>query len=229
MYDLLRGPMMWVSVIICVAGLSLRLVRLLRLTAGTAPVYFTSVKKDSRKISGKIMAVSVFACIRSFPLKINRTILGTQPLLAVLSFIFHVCLIIIPVSLLAHNILFFESWGIEFFSFPEIISDILTEVFLACAVIFLIRRLLVPEVRAVTGLWDYILLLVTVAPFITGFLAYNQLFEYKNMIILHVFSGELMLMAIGVTKLGHMVFFFFSRFFLGGEYGFKAAGREWIR
>jgi hypothetical protein len=45
--------------------------------------------------------------------------------------------------------------------------------------------------------------------------------------ILHILAGEVMLMAIPFTKLGHMLFFFFYRFFIGSEYSFVRGTRSW--
>ena len=229
MYDFLRGPMMWISVVICVTGLAVRIIQLIKLTGKAEPAYFKTVKKDrDEKSPGKILESS-FKFIKLFFKKPDRTILKTQPSLAVFSFIFHFCLIVTPLFLLAHNVIFFESWGFSFFSFPEVVSDMLTAALIVSCIIFFLRRTFVPEVRAVSGIRDYILLFITAAPFSTGFLAYHQFFNYETVIILHVISGQLMLIAIGVTKLSHMIFFFFSRFLLGGEYGFNAGSRVWLR
>ena len=229
MYDFLRGPMMWVSVIICIGGLAVRMIQFIILTRKAEPVFFATAKKDIEKKSAKNITLLSLKFIKLLFQKTDRTILKTQPLLALLTFIFHFCIIVTPVFLLAHNILFFESWGFDFLSFSEVLSDTLTAALIVCGIIFFIRRILVPEVRAVSRIQDYILLLITIGPFVTGFLAYHQFFEYKTMVMLHIVSGQLMLVAIGITKLSHMVFFFFSRFFMGGEYGFNAGRRIWIR
>jgi len=47
------------------------------------------------------------------------------------------------------------------------------------------------------------------------------------MLTLHVFAGDLMLMALPFTKVGHMVFFFFVRMTMGGEYSLGHGNRIW--
>ncbi len=94
-------------------------------------------------------------------------------------------------------------------------------------VFFLVRRLAIPRVRLVSSLEDFVVLLVTGAPFLTGFMAYHQWGDYRTMVTLHILAGELMLVAIPFTKLGHMIFFFFARIFFGSEFSLWRGSREW--
>jgi nitrate reductase gamma subunit len=96
----------------------------------------------------------------------------------------------------------------------------------AC-VFFLVRRLVSPEVQYVTSASDYILLAIVAAPFITGFLVYFQWFEYQTLMILHVLSGEIMLVAIPFTRLSHMLFAPLTRGYMGSEFGGVRHARDW--
>jgi hypothetical protein len=82
-------------------------------------------------------------------------------------------------------------------------------------------------VRIISTAYDYLVLGITVAPFLTGFFAYHLWFDYKTVITIHMLVGELMLIAIPFTKIGHMVFFFFVRILIGSEYSFGRGSREW--
>lgn len=228
MYDFVRGPMMWIAFAICILGLIYQAYRLFRLTRRKDEIFYTSVGKSS-SVSERLLQFfkGWLKGIKDWSITVKGTVIGLQPLLAVLTFVFHVCLIVTPLFLMAHNILLFESWQWNLPSFSEFATDILTIVFLICAAVFLVRRIFVPRVRAVSTLWDYLLLLITLAPFLTGYLAYHQLVEYETIIIIHILAGELMLMSMGVTKLGHMIFFFFVRFFIGSEYSFRSGTRTW--
>jgi nitrate reductase gamma subunit len=147
--------------------------------------------------------------------------------MAIVSFLFHLCLFAVPVFTLAHNLLLRESWGISFFSLPDRLIDTLTVIVLLGALFFLVRRLVVPRVRAVSTLNDHLVLFITAAPFLTGLMAYHQWGDYRTIVTLHILAGELMLIAIPFTKLGHMVFFFFARIFLGSEFSFWRGNRTW--
>lgn len=228
MYEFVRGPMMWIAFAICILGLVYQAYRLIRLTRRKEEIYYTSESKSS-SVSEKLLKFfkGLLRGIRNWPVAVKGTVIGLQPLLAVLTFVFHVCLIVTPLFLMAHNILLFESWQWNLPSLSEFATDILTIVFLICAAVFIVRRIFVPRVRAVSTLWDYLLLLITLAPFLTGYLAYHQLIEYETIIIIHILAGELMLIAMGVTKLGHMIFFFFVRLLIGSEYSFRGGTRTW--
>ena len=84
---------------------------------------------------------------------------------------------------------------------------------------FLWRRVTQPEAKFVTSSVDYIILAIVAAPFLTGFLAYHQLFGYKWMLILHMLAGQIMLAAIPFTRLSHMLFFPLNRAYIGSEFG----------
>jgi nitrate reductase gamma subunit len=98
---------------------------------------------------------------------------------------------------------------------------------LASGIFLVVRRLVRPEVRILTAVWDYVLLLLTMLPFITGLMAYRQWGPYEMMMVLHVLSGEVLLVLIPFSKLGHMVLFFFTRAFIGFEMGARRGAPSW--
>jgi nitrate reductase gamma subunit len=116
---------------------------------------------------------------------------------------------------------------LSLFSLPESFSDVLTLVVLICGAYFLGRRLFLARVRAITAAYDYLILLIAIAPFLTGYFAYHQWFDYDAVMTLHILAGEVMLITIPFTKLGHMLFFFLYRFFIGNEYSFVPGSRIW--
>ena len=78
-----------------------------------------------------------------------------------------------------------------------------------------------------TEVRDYLLLLLTMAPFATGIIAYHQWGDYALMLNLHIALGELLLILIPFTKLGHVVLFFFTRAFIGFEMGGRRGAVTW--
>ena len=83
-----------------------------------------------------------------------------------------------------------------------------------------------PEVRILTTAYDYFILAVTVAPFITGLAARYATADYQLWVTLHVLFGELLMILAPFTKLSHIVLFFMSRAQLGMDYGIKRGGRN---
>ena len=214
-YELVRGPLAWVALIIFVAGSLFRIISML-VTAKREPVLYpsTSFKGAVRSIVHGLIPF-------------GSTYMRRQPLFTVVAIGFHLCVIILPLFLLAHIVLWYESWQILWWSLPDLLADFMAIwVILAC-IYFLARRSVVPEVKKVTRPADVLLPAIILLTFLTGFLAYHQWGPYRPLLILHVLAGEILLIAIPFSKLGHMLFFMFSRAYMGAEFGKVLNAREW--
>ena len=150
-----------------------------------------------------------------------------NPEVTLVTFAFHVCLIVTPIFLLPHNILISRALGISWWTLPKGVADIMTLIVIITAFIFLLRRLTSPVVKYVTTPSDYVLLAIAVAPFITGFLAYHHLLPYKTISTLHILSGVVMLVAVPFTRLSHMLYFVFTRSYMGSEFGAVRNSKDW--
>jgi nitrate reductase gamma subunit len=221
MYNFIGSQLVSIALIIFVLGLIYQGIQFFKLTREKEWVLppLPLETKPKKKTVGQFIVV----CLAS----LNGTLWKTDPIMTVVTSVFHVFLILTPIFLLGHNILFGQSWGFSLWSMPESISDALTVVVLVCAGFFLARRLFLSRVRAITTAYDYLVLLIAVAPFLTGYFAYHQWFDYDTVMTLHILTGEIMLITIPFTKLGHMLFFFFYRFFIGSEYSFVKGARAW--
>jgi nitrate reductase gamma subunit len=138
----------------------------------------------------------------------------------------HIGLLLTPVFLLGHNILLRERLGFSFWTLPEGVSDVLTVLVIVAVVFLILRRIALPEVRLITTAYDYVMIAIAVAPFITGFIAAHGASNYNFWIITHVICGEIVLVAIPFTKLSHFILFFLSRAQLGMDYGIKRGGMK---
>ncbi len=146
--------------------------------------------------------------------------------MTVLVFSFHIALLLTPIFLRAHNVLLQERWGVSLWSLPEGLSNILTLVVIVAGLFLLLRRIAYPQVRILTTAYDYLLLLIAVAPFVTGFMAYHQVADYNFWLIAHILTGEVWLIAVPLTKLSHFVLFFLSRAQIGMDFGIKRGGMK---
>ena len=208
LYSFVRGPLAWVAFIIFIGGSLYRLISMMKL-AKKKDIFayeYTSLYYGLRSILHWIIP---FANINS----------RERPVFTVFTFAFHICLLAVPIFLLAHIILWDESFSISWWSLPDSVADIMAVIVVVCCGYFLWRRLTQPEVKFVTFSSDFIILDIVAAPFITGFLAYHQLFAYKFMLILHILCGEIMLAVIPFTRLRHMLFFPLNRAYIGSEFG----------
>jgi len=218
MYDLVFGPLMWLTTLIFIGGVGYRAYQLVQLTKkkDRARCPATAIREDSPE-ERKFRPI----------VRLQNSVLGQHPIMAIVSFVFHVCLFAVPVLCLGHNETLYQFWGICFFSLPDALINIMTIIVLVGGLFFFLRRMAVPRVRAVSSTYDHLILLITIAPFMTGFFAYHQWGDPRTMIIIHALTGQLMLISIPFTKLGHMVFFFFARCLLGSEFSFGRGAREW--
>ena len=219
MYEFVTGPLAWVAFGIFFVGLIVRIV-----------LYFRGLNWQMDRVAYRTQASygirgairSIFSWLVPFGTRGWRT----HPVFTIITFGFHLSLFISAIFLPAHNYILERKWGISFFTIPSGAGDVLTILVMIAVGMFIIRRLVLPEVRIITTAHDYLILAIAVAPFITGFIAYHQIFEYKLWLILHILSGEIMLVAIPFTKLSHFVLFFMSRMQLGMDYGIKRGGMK---
>ncbi len=216
LYELLRGPLLWVTFFIFLTGLSCRV----------AFLYGLSKERDGVFYNHQDMKWGLRS-IGRWLLPLGSRSMRSQPVFSIVFYLFHVCLFAIPLFLSAHNMLWNESFGVNLWSLPDSVADILTAVFMATAVFLFLRRLVRPEVRILSSPWDHALLILTFLPFVTGFLAYHQVGPYRVLLVLHILFGEILLVIIPFTKLGHSILFFFTRAFIGFEMGTRRGARPW--
>jgi nitrate reductase gamma subunit len=216
LYNFVSGPLAWLAFIIFFGGSLYRLITL-----------FVLVHKKERFIysymSWKYGLRSILRWITPFGTENMRR----HPMLTIVTFAFHICLLLAPIFLMAHVMMIDESWNLSWWTLPDGAAKIMTVIVIASCVFFLIRRLVSPEVQYVTSASDYAILAIVAAPFITGLLAYYQWLDYQVMVILHILSGEIMLVSIPFTRLSHMLFAPLTRAYMGSEFGGVRHARDW--
>lgn len=215
-YQFVSGPLAWFAFIIFIGGCLYRLVSLLVLVHRKEPFIYSYM-------SWKYSLRSILRWSTPFATENMRR----HPGLTVVTFAFHICLLITPLFLLAHIILIEEAWNLSWWSLPDGLADAMTLIVIAGCIFFLVRRLTSPEVQYVTSASDFVLLAIIAAPFVTGFLAYYQWFGYKFFVIIHILAGEIMLVAIPFTRLSHMITAPLTRAYMGSEFGGVRHARDW--
>jgi nitrate reductase gamma subunit len=224
MYELARGPLVWIAFVIFIIGMIYRLIQInSQIKILDKNIHRTGKQKNIEKPNLSAEEISLRRILR-----FKDSLLYRHPIMAIVSFVFHFCLLTIPLFALGHSLAFYQSWGLATPSLPDGVIDILTVLVIIGGLFFLIRRIMIPRVREISTINDYLLLLITLAPFLTGFIAYHQWFDYKTIILLHLLSGEVMLIAVPFTKLGHMIYFFFVRFLIRSEHNWGSGKRGWV-
>jgi len=219
MYQFITGPLLWLSFGVFFIGLGVRIV-----------LYIKGLDWQMDRVTYKVNVYygikgalrSIFFWLFPFGTRSWRV----KPGITVLFFVFHIGLVITPIFLAAHNIILKERWGISWFTLPNSIADVLTIAVIIAAVFLVLRRNALPEVRILTTAYDYILLAISVAPFISGYLASHQVPGYSFWFMAHIICGEIMLIVIPFTKLSHVILFFLSRGQLGMDFGIKRGGMK---
>ncbi len=124
-----------------------------------------------------------------------------KPAYVLLRYLFHICLVIVPVWFSGHIVLWEESIFEWYWTpIPDEWSDFITLLILGFCTFFLLRRIILANMRLKSSMSDYLFIIIVALPFVTGyFLTHGTIdsiaFFENNMETLHVFSAEILLIA----------------------------------
>jgi nitrate reductase gamma subunit len=216
----IEGPLVWIAFLTFLLGSALRLI-----------LFFTlSIKKDKpiyRFFNFKWLILSIVRWI--FPANPD---LKKNPFFSIMGYLFHICLLAVPLFYSAHLIMWEESrfhW--KWWAMPDSWADWMTLILLGIALYFIIRRIVLPSVRIISTPSDYLLIVICALPFLTGYINTHpdgSAYQWTTSILpiygqygttIHILSGALMLIIVPFTKLSHWVLFFVSRAVTGMEFG----------
>lgn len=216
LHNLVAGPLAWLAFLIFIGGSIYKLVTMAR----------EAKQKDALVYeywSTTHAVQSIFHWLTPFGSRNWRI----NPVLTIVTFAFHICLILVPLFAFAHIVLWKEAFDISWFYLPEGLTDLMTLIVIGGCVYFAVRRLTKRDVKYLTSRSDFIILAIVALPFITGYWASQGWFAYKLMYILHMLAGEVMLAAIPFTRLAHALYFPFTRGYIGSEFGAVRHARDW--
>ncbi len=219
MYEFVTGPLAWIAFLTFFFGLIARAVWYVK---GLNWQLDRVAYRPHMRYGLKGAARSIFYWLFPYGTRSWRQ----NPMFTFLVFVFHIGLLLTPVFLLGHNILLKTKWGFSLPTLSETTADVLTIAVIVSALFLVLRRIALTEVRIITSAYDYLLVAIAVAPFVTGLLARYQVADYQFWLIVHILCGEIFLIAIPLTKLSHFVLFFMSRAQLGMDYGIKRGGMK---
>jgi nitrate reductase gamma subunit len=215
MFEIVTGPLLWLAFAVFLLGSVHRIVVMLKLA-----------KKEKVILPYMNLRYGLRSLLHWMVPFASRN-MRLRPVMTLVTFAFHLCLVLTPIFLVGHVRYWEMSWGIGWWSLPNPVADAMTIVVIAACVFLLVRRLIVWEVSYVTYAADYAFLAIVLLTFASGFLAHHQMAAYKPMLTLHILFGEIMLAAIPLTRLSHMLYFFFTRSYMGCEFGYVRHSRDW--
>ncbi|MBW2064510.1 MAG: hypothetical protein JRJ03_06205 [Deltaproteobacteria bacterium] len=181
---IVEGPLLWFAFIALISAIVMRL------------IFFTiAIVTTSRQRDG-LWSGDIGIFFRLF-MPFHRAALK-KPFYSLARYIFHYCLIAVPVWYSGHISLWAESrfeW--EWAGLPDTLIDWMTLLIIALALYFLLRRIIPSSIRASSHASDYAIIALAALPFVTGyFLTHGTLdgitFLSENMTTIHILSGEVM-------------------------------------
>lgn len=215
----LTGPMLWLAFAVCIGGCAWRVVwyvkgldwQLDRVPYG----YY-------RQLAVKGALRSLFHWLTPYGSRSWRK----NPFFTAAFFLLHVGLVLVPLFLYGHVLLVTQRFGLSWPALPAALADALTVLAMAGGVFLLLRRYALPEVRILTTRQDVVLLVLSLAVLLTGFVASHSTGPGEGWLLAHIVCGEVTLFAIPFTKLSHVVLFFCSRAQIGVDFGVKRGGQR---
>ncbi|MGZ3538996.1 MAG: hypothetical protein ACXVAB_13330, partial [Thermodesulfobacteriota bacterium] len=110
MYDFIGSQLVSIALIVFVLGFIYQGSQFFKLTRKKEWILppLPLETKPKKKTVGQF----IVSCLTS----LNGTLWKTDPFMTILTSVFHVFLIVVPIFLLGHNILFAQSWGFSLWS-----------------------------------------------------------------------------------------------------------------
>jgi nitrate reductase gamma subunit len=213
-----RGPLFR----LCFALMVLGLLRILLMTLlGVREAY---QRNPDKIVSWKEIRYQTLAWL--FPL--GR--LGRQrPIYSLLSFLFHIGIIVTPIFLAAHILLWRKAVGFGWPSLPHEVANWLTLLVIVTGIGIFLGRVLHPGARKLSRLQEFFWPLLIITPFVTGYIASNSVISpwtYQLMMLVHTFSGDLIMLMIPFTKIAHCVLTPISQLVTGVAWKFPAGAGD---
>ncbi len=200
--DFAKGPLFMFAFLFMILGLFRHVV---------LQVYYLVIRKGKRLRNAPWKRIILDTLTWVVPVK--HFIPGTA-FFSSASFLSHIGIIIVPVFLSGHVVLWEGFFGVNLPTISAGVADFLTLFTIACLAILFGCRLFVGRQRAMSGMMDYLILIMVFLPFASGYLALHpnvNPFSWNLMMLIHILSAEALFILIPFTKLSHIVLFFFDR------------------
>lgn len=121
---------------------------------------------------------------------------------------FHVAVILVPLFLAGHVALWKGATGLAWPALPNSVATTLTLLVVIAAFAVIVQRAAIRPARALSRFQDYALPVMIALTFFTGFMtmhpAWNPI-AFEPVFLIHVLSGDLLLLLVPMSKLSHMV------------------------
>lgn len=195
--EFLRGPVFRFAIIVAALGMARHVIIAVW---GVVSAYRKA--NDKNLPWGKIILGGL-----GWMVPVKKVFTAPKTLHSVLTIAMHVGLILVPIFLLDHILLWQRGLGIAWPAIPRHVADIFTVAVIFLAAALIVERVASRTMRVLSKPQDYFLLGLIMAVFITGFIAsrpWNPM-SWEASMLIHVAAGNAILVLIPFTKLAHMV------------------------
>jgi nitrate reductase gamma subunit len=142
--------------------------------------------------------------------------------IVIAGYVFHLGFLIVLLFLSQHIDLFRSVLGFGWFALPPGLITIVAILTIAAMIALLVHRYTDPVKRLISDYQDYLTWVLTFLPLLTGIMLKQGIgLGYQQMLIVHIASVELLMIAIPFTKLAHLLTTFSARWYNGAISGFK--------
>jgi len=203
MLEFARGPLFRLTFAILVLGL----LRLVVLTIWN--IVQAWYQAGDRQLPIRDIIVQTMRWLLPF-----GTLFRTRPVFSLISIIFHIGLLLVPIFLFAHVELWKSVLGFGWPVLPKGPADVMTVVTVVGAVLLFIGRIKTSESRFLSRKQDVLWPPVLALPFITGFACAVLPLSpgmYQWSMLIHILSAELIFLLIPFTKIAHCILLPFSQ------------------
>ena len=213
-----RGPLFR----LCFAFMILGLLRILLLTiVGGVEAYR---RNSDKNIPWKDLSLTTLRWLFPF-----GKLWTKRPVYSTISFLFHIGLILVPLFLAAHVLLWQQAVGFSWPTLPQTIADWLTLLVIVTSVGLFLGRVLHRGARAISRRQEYVWPLLLAVPFVTGYLCSNADLgpsAYRWLMLLHIYAANLIMVMIPFTKIAHCVLLPLSQFVSGVAWKFPVGAGD---
>jgi nitrate reductase gamma subunit len=131
-----------------------------------------------------------------------------RPAFGTLSVLFHVGLLVVPWFLAAHVLLWKRATGFSWLAIPQGLANYLTLLAIVAGLGLFASRFIDAGARKISRRQDFLWPLLLVVPFLTGYVCANAAIgpkTYASLMLIHVYSANLILLLIPFGKIAHCV------------------------
>lgn len=211
MIEFIEGPLWNFSLVVFCVGVIWRLFSIIRLgiKADRAPA------KHSGKAGG---FVGIFS--RSIP---HRETMKASPLVIIAGYMFHLGLLVV-LFWAAPHVVFLEKelLGFGWTPAPSWLFTLAAAFAFAGSIMLIIRRLVDPVLKKISGADDYMSALLTFMVMLTGCLAMQE--SWGGLRAFHMLWVEMLMVYFPFSRLMHAFTFAFSRAYSGAMFGRRGIG-----